>query len=375
MTVARSDQPVATGDEGPDCLVLFYTERCNIACRHCIVDSGPQRRGRMPLARARQALESAAACGAHRVVLSGGETLLFLEDTLQLCQHARRLGLSLRLFTNGFWGADAARARSILQQLADAGLDELVLSLDRFHRHELPAARLRPLLTSLCLETLPRPFTWLQVVVPPGPHETEPGATWPTAVSEELAAYGLDLDQVVPLAAVSSESPPIGRLALQWLPAFRGGRALRNLSPAPEVPLSELRGACPAAGRQLTVRPGGHVYPCCSSWTNHPRHCLQAPSESFDLGSLARRAAADPVVRVVHDEGPGALLRRLRREGETVPETYSDICHACHEMFSRFSPSRLAEAARAQRESTFLTWLLEASTEPAPPGQPAPGSP
>ncbi|MDX9708931.1 MAG: DUF5714 domain-containing protein [Trichloromonas sp.] len=61
---------------GPRELWLHVTDRCNLACGHCLFSSAPDSRRELPLARLREHLREAYRLGCRRFALTGGEPLL-----------------------------------------------------------------------------------------------------------------------------------------------------------------------------------------------------------------------------------------------------------------------------------------------------------
>ena len=121
MTVADLlDRPLGV-------LRLSLTARCNLACPYCLPD-GQEPSGLLSLEQRLQVAKAAVALGAKSLRLTGGEPLLYkeLDELIGALQPLRREGLQeIALTSNGLL-LSAERA----QQLREAGLDRLTLSLD-----------------------------------------------------------------------------------------------------------------------------------------------------------------------------------------------------------------------------------------------------
>ncbi|MEX1368771.1 MAG: radical SAM protein [Nannocystaceae bacterium] len=357
-----------------DVLVVFPTRYCNIECDHCIVDSGPRRRGTIDVAAASTAIEGAAMAGMSAVVFSGGESLVYEPALLSMCEHAHRLGLRTRVFTNGFWARSASRAQDQLERLARGHVDELVVSIDEYHAPWVPPDRVHHIVRA-ATHAAAVPFIFYQLVVPPrAMPDPEPGV-WPPAVLQVLDAYGLAVERCVPFAAVDERCrrDPLGpahaldaltreHMVLQWLPAFSGGRTRQRLPTlGTQRSLADAPGrGCAAVGRQITVTPEGNVYPCCSTWTNLAQRSLGRLTEvprPADFADMVDEIRADPVVRAIHHHGPGRMLAVLAEEGHAIRGRYADICDRCEDLLSRFGRPQLEHAARELEGRTMLAWL------------------
>lgn len=82
--------------------VWFHvTDRCNLACRHCLVSSGPAGAEGMPGEELRRALRQAADLGADTLYFTGGEPFL-RTDMLEILRAATQdLGVTAVALTNG----------------------------------------------------------------------------------------------------------------------------------------------------------------------------------------------------------------------------------------------------------------------------------
>src|SRR6185503_7098523 len=114
-------------------IALMVTRRCDMACGHCSVASGPHIKDEPTEESLLHALQEAAAAGVRVVTLTGGEPMLREETVLRLLHECRRLGMGSRIVSDGFWGKTASDASSRLQALRKAGLGLLTLSHDRYH--------------------------------------------------------------------------------------------------------------------------------------------------------------------------------------------------------------------------------------------------
>lgn len=112
---------------------LILSRFCVAACRHCGSSSGPDQREWIDADLAHRMLGEAAGAGVEGVIFTGGEPLARFELARSLVARARDVGLAPRVCSNGYWGNRPARAATWARALADAGLDLLMLSTDRWH--------------------------------------------------------------------------------------------------------------------------------------------------------------------------------------------------------------------------------------------------
>lgn len=127
-------------------VTIRFTYHCNIACRHCYNDSGPDKRhDRLSWDGMADVIADAGRLGIPELTLTGGEPLLYVEDVLRAVRHARQHGVrAIRIFTNGFWARTPGDAHRMLTGLADAGFgasagDGLKVSAGAYHQEHLRA--------------------------------------------------------------------------------------------------------------------------------------------------------------------------------------------------------------------------------------------
>jgi MoaA/NifB/PqqE/SkfB family radical SAM enzyme len=87
----------------PEELTLTITSRCNLLCRHCWPESGPQNRnGHVPLQHLHHAVTTWHDAGVKRLCLTGGEPLLHpnWQEILEFCCDKPGI-ITVRVQTNG----------------------------------------------------------------------------------------------------------------------------------------------------------------------------------------------------------------------------------------------------------------------------------
>ncbi len=120
---------------------IFLTYHCTSECRHCLYNCSPRRPDdwmTLEMAgRVFSALAKEPQLGPLHI--SGGEACMrldLLEDVIRL---ALASGVQVSYVqTNGFWCADPAATRQVLERLKEAGLRELYVSVSMFHNEQIP---------------------------------------------------------------------------------------------------------------------------------------------------------------------------------------------------------------------------------------------
>jgi radical SAM protein with 4Fe4S-binding SPASM domain len=111
-------QPMVWSSAAPAESVFWnITGKCNLACRHCAVDSGMRQSRGLSFAKCRQIIDDMASFGIQDIAMSGGEPLA-RPDWHRLAVYARSCGLKVSLSTNGTL-INSKIARQIAEVQAD----------------------------------------------------------------------------------------------------------------------------------------------------------------------------------------------------------------------------------------------------------------
>ena len=128
-------------------LEFILTDHCTGRCRHCSAGELVQnpRPGHVPLEMSLQAIRDLAAMYPMQSVMTfGGEPLLYPEVTAAIHATAAECGIPARqVITNGFFAKDEGRILEVAGMLADAGVNDLLISVDAFHQERIPLAPVR----------------------------------------------------------------------------------------------------------------------------------------------------------------------------------------------------------------------------------------
>lgn len=121
-------------------LDFLLTFRCNAACAHCITQSNPHRTERLTFEEVLGALEAGAEQGRRWVNFTGGEPFTEYKMLRGLVEAANGLGYYVAADTNAYWGRSREKARRMISELREAGLDALFPSADSYHLPWIPVS-------------------------------------------------------------------------------------------------------------------------------------------------------------------------------------------------------------------------------------------
>jgi AdoMet-dependent heme synthase len=116
-------------DQSPFLVIWETTQACDLACKHCRAEAQPNRHPQeLSTAEAKQLLEDVRRFGPIIFVFSGGDAMK-RPDIVELIAHGTSLGLRMAITP----ATTPLTTRELMQEMRDAGLSRLAISLDGSH--------------------------------------------------------------------------------------------------------------------------------------------------------------------------------------------------------------------------------------------------
>jgi MoaA/NifB/PqqE/SkfB family radical SAM enzyme len=327
-------------------LVLEITERCNAKCAMCYQAAGPKGsdiRGdsNLPLDVALRVIEEAAGLLEieSRLHVSGGEAFIRYQDTMAMFRKGKSLGiLNIGATTNGFWAVNRDTARRRCEELFDAGLTYLEISMDYWHLPWVSVDRIRNLLWAARCAGI---GAILRTLTTKSHH------------MDELFADFEDADFLGVIIGNNRVSPV--------------GRGCSDI-PANDIYYGNTEGCCEDV-LALTVTPNGNVYPCCAGADmTDALACGNVHNDT--LAQALFKMRTDRTMRQLIHVGSGSLLPIIRElgYGDRIKDKYAHICHLCWDIFK---DNELAEALRnhfAEQQFAEMIQMLQSTSPPVTSG-------
>ncbi len=308
---------------------LILSRFCVAACRHCGSSSGPDQREWIDADLAARVLTEAADAGLDGVIFTGGEPMARFELTRSLVAHAHRVGMAPRVCSNGYWGNRPGRAATWAKALADAGLELLMLSTDRWH---LPFVELDAVVVAAnaaAAAGLP-----VQIAIPAG--------------NRDFTAMRLvtELERRTDALVYTHPAHPVGKgedlppEALRWKPpALEGCHLVGHV----EVDHDGLLSASPTSADFANTSP-----------------LIVGSAADEPVGELLDRFARTPLFGIIARWGPLGVHVLLRDDLDIGGRRLGPLVHDCH--LCR-DVHRDTEELHAFGESTGLELLAPADPD------------
>ncbi|MBD3191909.1 MAG: radical SAM protein [Candidatus Heimdallarchaeota archaeon] len=309
---------------------LLLSFKCPAKCRHCSYQAGPNRQKVMKPWQANAYLEELTQTySLEGLTIHGGEPFLFFKEVMQILQKAKGLAIPKRgIITNGFWADSTENAQRRLLQLKEAGLKDITISADAFHKEFIAIERVqRAVLTSIKVGI---EHIWVDSYF-------LGGVTEENKYNRQTKELLSQLEDLANHSAVEFNRYPV---------SFKGRAAdlAKLLDSSSEIPA----GPCPLPfwisgdlrnPGTIEIDPYGNVTLCpgiCIGNTN--KESLLTILNNYDCSK-------HPILAFIVETGPKGLLELAKEKGYKQTHSFMDECHLCYSLrkFLRpFYPGQLA---------------------------------
>jgi len=291
---------------------LIVTYKCQVACPHCIIEAGPNRKEEIQLKDAFDWIEQIAKYrkGYIKVLsLTGGEPFYDIKKLKQLSTFGKDSGLLVSAVTNAFWASTAKEAVKTLEELP--AITMLAISADVYHQSQIPFKRVKNAVDAA--KKLGIPF--------------QIGVCTENQQDKEYKKTVKKLKEIV--------RPDQIKTAI----TFPVGRALKlnetKYETSSEPPIS----AC-SAGNSPIIFPNGNVVGCIGPVIDikneHP--LLLGNLRNSSLNTILDNSETNSIFHAIRIWGPKKLVSLIHEAGlqKHLPKKYiqNSICYACHSLMS-----------------------------------------
>jgi len=293
-------------------LEFILTQRCTGRCRHCSAGAmvaQPKGTHVPQEAAVRAVRELAEMYDMQSVMTFGGEPLLYPEVTCAIHRAATECGIPRRqLITNGFFSRDEARIRQVAKVLADAGVNDVLISVDGFHQETIPLEVVR---------------CFALAVKAAGIEKARFSPAW--VVNETF-----DCPENTRTREVLSQLEDTGLPVHEGNDIFMAGNAIEHLShyyPPAQLNMADCCGSMPYTEpltnqTSLSIEPDGNVTVCGFVIGNVCReHMAEIVARYDPFGTEGMRAAAQGV--------PGLLALAEKRGIQVDLSRCYSVCDLC----------------------------------------------
>ncbi|MGW8144401.1 MAG: radical SAM protein [Anaerolineales bacterium] len=273
-------------------LHILLTYNCSLRCKHCYIFSDQRARGKISLSQISQILHDGTKIpGIRWVYFGGGEPFTQYPLLLNSVQRARKMGYDVGVETNGYFARTIDTGIRFLKPLAEMGVNDIRISIDRFHYKNPEKSPARKAMHAA--RKLGLPTTVVRI-------------SFPNEQTIEKKSPGEDCSLDEPLLMFS-------------------GRAVEFLSAGRKTFRSEHFSECPrddlTSPDRLYIDAYGFVQICPGiAIGNIHKDTLKQIIDGFHLHK-------NFIVRVLDEQGPSGLIQRTNLSSD---KRFVDACHCCY---------------------------------------------
>lgn len=331
----------------PTQVTILATSKCTARCGHCSMNSGPERRERVSFEAIRRTIDDLADLGAlHTVIFAGGEPTLLGETLLDAIAYADGLNLNTRIVTNAYWAVTREMALRKLNELRDAGLQELNISADDYHLPYIPFENVE----RAWMASKRMGFGAVVIANCYGPYSTVTPEFIMSRLGERLqqrfdddgreCGVGRADDDGTVYMLSNSFTQMLGRAHAEmrrsevWFPADQ----------------AKLEGGCPWAARSPALSPRNHLVACCGMEAEGNPILDFGDANAMTPRELACKADDSVLVNAIALLGPAFLMRFIAERAADVPfrERYASVCEVCEDVVTQPAARAILKAHMAE---------------------------
>ncbi|MCC6994139.1 MAG: radical SAM protein [Deltaproteobacteria bacterium] len=324
----------------PRQITILTTSKCTAACRHCCMNSSPERSDTLTWEQLEKILSQAFTdLRLKLVIFAGGEPMLLGNTLYKALRMVKSHGLATRMVTNAYWASSREHAQLKLRELEQAGLDELNISSDDYHLDFIKLDAVRNAY-ELAL-TMNFSAVVLANCFGPESHLT------PERIRREFGTADMKLRFDDDGATIENHKQKGKTLVvLSNSPVQSLARGCTEMKPS-ELPaaltdseldrIGDLVGGCPWAIRSAAISAKGHFVACCGFEVEDNPILDYGSLDTHPLAELVDKADNDLVTNMIAILGPIKVMRLLQRicpDEISFPRGYRSYCEVCFDLVS-----------------------------------------
>ena len=317
-------------------LVVETTTRCNARCAMCYQSVGPKGSDNWGIAELdtkilQQVIRDARGIESlfPRFHVSGGEAFIDFDAVISLISTAQECDYhEITCTTNGFWGSTLQRAEAKALELRNAGLTNMELSWDYWHRDYISTDRVSNVLR----------------------------AAYECGIDVTLRLLTSRTHGVLEALEGLGDSWELAE-RITWGPVFRSGRAAAEMDADEFHPSTfDPQDSCHSF-LNLTVNAKGDVSPCCAGF-DQTDHADLGNIRTESIKTIADRMIKTAWLRQLVFEGIASFDSVLSEAGAKPDVEAASMCQLCWETFRNAdSTQAIKDHARKVQQQTLMQVL------------------
>ena len=302
----------------PTTATILGTYKCTAACEDCCFESNPYITKRISLEKILEFIDDAIQLKSiELIVFSGGECFLLGQDLIEAISYAHKAGLRTRCVSNGYWAENKQIGYKRLNELKQAGLNELNISTGDFHQKWIPEqAVINATLLSFELN-----LDAICIMVE-------------TQKERKVTATNL-LDKLKTNRNFNSESKKFKIIESPWMPMHQDRTIQQQSNLFANSDNIHTKTGCDSILQTIVLTPDSKLGLCCGL----SREKIPELNQFWQKGSLEEQldSAGKNFLNIwIFVEGPEKILAWAAKKEPKIDwqNKYAHRCHACLSIFN-----------------------------------------
>ncbi|HMJ76539.1 MAG TPA: radical SAM/SPASM domain-containing protein, partial [Iamia sp.] len=297
----------------PAILSVFLDYQCNYECGHCSVGSSPRTKYPMPeeiFDRVIEGLDEVPTISL--VAFTGGEPTLHKQKLFNAIRRVKEKKVTVRVVTNAWWASSDEKARQWVQDLKDAGLDEINTSFDDFHDEFGHVDQIGRLITASVDAGL---RVGLGCIHKPG-----------ESTFDEVFLR----QKLIDLTGLSASAFDAAVSIVEDYPSPFGAAENMDVQGLSAGTRNDF--GCREVMKTVSIHPTGAVKACCGHVMLYAKDLEIGNLHDESLATIVDRPSRNLGYWLIHTAGPANLLARMGKP----TEHYVSPCHACGDLLGTY---------------------------------------
>lgn len=300
-------------NEKPTTLTILPTHRCTASCKNCCFGCTPKIKHRMSyneiIYHIDQAIDSFPSL--RVCVFTGGECFLIGEDLEKCINHATKLGLSVRVVTNGYWADTYDKAYERLSSLVDSGLKEINFSTGDDHQE----------------------FVKIDYVINGIRAAIDLGVNLPIYVALESwdgAVFTKENFESNDVLAKLIKNNQVKLISASWIAIRTGNNSCNNKDDVNNEKKESIEG-CDNIFRTISINPYSHLLACCGITVEFNQFLKLGNLRNYSLNELYEAQFEDIYKLWLYTLGSKHLYETILKHQGIKPKKFPHNCTYCIE--------------------------------------------
>ncbi|MCR5724424.1 MAG: radical SAM protein [Treponema sp.] len=286
-------------------LAIAITDKCSAACSMCCFSCSPSGTQHLETDLIKSVIDEMAETKTMRSIgWTGGEAFLYYDQIKECTIYAKSKGFRLTINTNGYWGKDEKRAREMIKELKQIGIEVVSFSADRYHQKFVPIEDLRTALRVCNEEKMLTDISFMDTT---------------------------DSDDIVKLT--EALRPEIYQTLIQPHPLLPVGRAMKTIKKDQIVTGFKTENAKCSFNGLIHLNFDGYYYLCCSQFCKEIPPLKIGKAGVTPFAELEKKVSSNPYLYIMLTNGFHWYIEKAKEYNIEIPDYLCSSCHCCYFVF------------------------------------------